>query len=99
MIRVSSNQSSVVSDQWLDDHPHEECGVIGIFAPKGVPEPIVQKLNAALNKYLTSPEGTERIKTASWEPYPLSPEEVRDVWFKEAEIWGKVIKDAGIKAQ
>jgi tripartite-type tricarboxylate transporter receptor subunit TctC len=72
---------------------------IGIFAPKGVPEPIVQKLNAALNKYLTSPEGTERIKTASWEPYPLSPEEVRDVWFKEAEIWGKVIKDAGIKAQ
>jgi amidophosphoribosyltransferase len=33
MIPVSSSQSSVVSNQWLDDHPHEECGVIGIFAP------------------------------------------------------------------
>ncbi len=72
---------------------------IGIFAPKGVPEPIVTKLNTALNKFLTSPEGVERIKTASWEPYPLSPSEVKDVWFKEAEVWGKVIKDASIKAQ
>ena len=30
---MSNNQLSVISDQWLDDHPHEECGVIGIFAP------------------------------------------------------------------
>ena len=72
---------------------------IGIFAPKGVPEPIVQKLNAALNKYLASPEGVERIKTASWDPYPMSPAELHDIWFKEAEIWGKVIKDAGITAK
>jgi len=36
---VSSNQVSpfgnfaAISDQWLDDSPKEECGVIGIFAP------------------------------------------------------------------
>lgn len=32
-LSVSSHQLSVVSEQWLDDHPKEECGVIGIFAP------------------------------------------------------------------
>jgi hypothetical protein len=29
----------------------------------------------------------------------MSPEELRDIWFKEADVWGKVIKDANIKAQ
>ncbi len=72
---------------------------IGIFAPTGVPDPIVRKLNAALNTYLTSPEGIERTRTAGWEPYTMSPEELRDIWFKEADVWGKVIKDANIKAQ
>jgi amidophosphoribosyltransferase len=33
MMRVSSNQLSVISDRFSDDHPKEECGVIGIFAP------------------------------------------------------------------
>src|SRR5512144_2951898 len=33
MMQVSSSPLSAVSDQWMDDHPHEECGVIGIFAP------------------------------------------------------------------
>ncbi len=38
-MQVSSNQLSpfgdfaVIDDQWLDDSPKEECGVIGIFAP------------------------------------------------------------------
>ncbi len=30
---MSSNQLSIISDQLSDDHPKEECGVIGIFAP------------------------------------------------------------------
>jgi len=33
MMQVSSNQLLTISDQWLDDSPKEECGVIGIFAP------------------------------------------------------------------
>jgi tripartite-type tricarboxylate transporter receptor subunit TctC len=81
--------------------PDMMCSVtwIGIFGPKGIPEPIVEKLNTALNKYLNSPEGKAQIEKASWEPYPLTPKELQDIWFKESEIWGKVIKDAGIKVQ
>jgi tripartite-type tricarboxylate transporter receptor subunit TctC len=81
--------------------PDMMCSItwIGIFGPKGIPQPIVDKLNAALNKYLNSPEGAAQIKKASWDPYPMTPQELHDIWFKEADIWGKVIKDAGIKAQ
>src|SRR5512143_1149733 len=32
-MRVSSSRLAVFRDQQSDDHPHEECGVIGIFAP------------------------------------------------------------------
>ncbi|MBI5353158.1 MAG: amidophosphoribosyltransferase [Chloroflexi bacterium] len=32
-MRVSSKQLSIISDQLSDDHPKEECGVIGVFAP------------------------------------------------------------------
>lgn len=72
---------------------------IGIFAPAGVPEPIVQKLNAAMNDYLSSPEGIERAMTAGWSPDPTTPEELRDIWFTESDVWEKVIKDANITAQ
>jgi len=33
MMRVSSNQLAGSAGQFLSDHPKEECGVIGIFAP------------------------------------------------------------------
>lgn len=72
---------------------------IGIFAPAGVPEPIVAKLNKAMNDYLSSPEGIERSKNAGWEPDPMSPEELRDVWYTESDIWAQVIEDANITAQ
>jgi len=72
---------------------------IGIFAPAGVPEPIVAKLNKAMNDFLKSPEGIERAKKAGWEPDPTTPEELKEIWFTEADVWEKVIKDANITAQ
>jgi tripartite-type tricarboxylate transporter receptor subunit TctC len=72
---------------------------IGIFAPAGVPEPIVAKLNKAMNDFLSSPEGIERSKTAGWDPDPSTPEELKEIWFTETDVWEKVIKDANITAQ
>jgi tripartite-type tricarboxylate transporter receptor subunit TctC len=69
---------------------------IGIFAPAGVPEPVVAKLNAAMNKYLGSPEGMERAQKAGWKADPTTPEELREVWYTESDTWAKVIKDANI---
>jgi tripartite-type tricarboxylate transporter receptor subunit TctC len=72
---------------------------IGIFAPAGVPQPIVDKLNAAMNKYLSSPEGAERAKKAGWEADPSTPEELREVWYTESDTWARVIKEANITAK
>ena len=72
---------------------------IGIFAPAGVPEPIVAKLNAAMNKYLSSTEGAERAKKAGWKADPTTPEQLREVWYTESDTWAKVIKEANITAK
>src|SRR5690606_34689393 len=50
-----------------------------LSAPGGTPEPILQKLNTALNKVLQSPELQERMKQAGLLPGGNSITEMRDL--------------------
>jgi tripartite-type tricarboxylate transporter receptor subunit TctC len=70
---------------------------LGIMAPAGTPKPIVDKLNAEINKAINRPE----VK-AAWDkqgavPLVMSPSEFDAYLRKDIEKWAKVIKDAGIK--
>jgi tripartite-type tricarboxylate transporter receptor subunit TctC len=72
---------------------------LGIMAPAGTPKPIVDKLNAAINKAISRPD----VK-AAWDkqgavPMAMSPAEFDTYLRKDIEKWAKVVKDAGIKAQ
>jgi tripartite-type tricarboxylate transporter receptor subunit TctC len=73
-----------------------------LWAPKGTPKPIVDKLNAALRTALASPTTNKRLVDLAQEIFPAdqqSPEALRK--FQQAEIdkWWPIIKKAGIKAQ
>ncbi len=69
----------------------------GMVAPINTPRAIIQVLNAALNKAITSPEGTKRILALGSEPAPGTPEEFWKLVRSDRERWGKVIKQAGAK--
>ncbi len=71
----------------------------GIFAPAGVPRPIVDKLNRAISNYLRSPAAVEAFRKSGRSVLPGTPEQLRDLWYTEAAIWEKVVKSAGIKAE
>ena len=69
----------------------------GVIAPAGVPRPIVDKLNAAINKAILSPAFKERFAAIGDEPAGGTPEEFAALIASDSAKWGEVIKRAGIK--
>ena len=73
----------------------------GMWAPKGTPKPIIDKLNAALNDALNSEEVKKRFAELGTSPEPAErrkPEVLRAYLKAEIEKWAPVIKKAGVYA-
>jgi tripartite-type tricarboxylate transporter receptor subunit TctC len=69
----------------------------GVFVPHGTPAAVVQKLNAAANKALVSPQVTTRFAELNVESHPSTPDEFRAYIESQMELWSRVVKDANIK--
>jgi tripartite-type tricarboxylate transporter receptor subunit TctC len=69
----------------------------GILAPKGLPAPITQRLNAEVNKALASPPVVKRMQDFGMEALAGTPEQFRAMARAEAKRWGEIIQKAGIK--
>jgi len=70
-----------------------------LLAPAGTPAPVVQRLNAELNKIIAEPEIRERVLGLGYTMEGGTPEAAAALMKSEIEKWGRVIKLAGIKAQ
>jgi tripartite-type tricarboxylate transporter receptor subunit TctC len=71
---------------------------IGLVGPAGMPQAIVQKLNAETAAILALPEVRERLLTLGAEPAAGSVEEFRAYMKAEMAKWGKAVRDSGAKA-
>jgi tripartite-type tricarboxylate transporter receptor subunit TctC len=71
----------------------------GLMAPAGLPQPIVNKLNAAINEIMRRKDVVERL--AAMEQYPLTgtPQQFSKHIKEQTERWGSVIKASDIKAE
>ncbi len=71
----------------------------GLWAPKKTPQPIVEKLNAAVKVALQSPEAKEHIAAAAGVPFDMPLADIDP--FVQAEIakWADVVKRANITVQ
>jgi tripartite-type tricarboxylate transporter receptor subunit TctC len=70
---------------------------LGIMAPAGTPKPIVDKLNAEINKVLARPETKEAWGKQGAIPLAMSPAEFDTYLRSDIEKWAGVIQKAGIK--
>lgn len=73
----------------------------GVYAPKGTPQPVIAKLNAAVRAALKDPGFQQRVKDLGGEIVPESkqtPEGLRTWLTAEIDRWGPVIKAAGTYA-
>ena len=71
----------------------------GVYAPKGVPQPILDKINAALKKALNTPDVQKRLNDANIDIVPMdkvSSKGLKDHLEKEINVWGPVIRKANI---
>jgi tripartite-type tricarboxylate transporter receptor subunit TctC len=71
----------------------------GVVAPAGTPREIVQKLNAEVLKILAMPDVRERFTAAGVEPVGSTPEQFGEHIRSQMAKWGKVVQDAGVKAE
>jgi tripartite-type tricarboxylate transporter receptor subunit TctC len=69
----------------------------GVIAPAGVPRPIVDKLNAAINKALKSDVFSQKFATIGDEPAGGSPEDFVETIKTDSAKWADVVKRSGAK--
>ena len=71
----------------------------GVMAPVGVPDAIVRKLNTDSNAVMGLPDTRKRLSGEGAESLNLTPDQFAKHITAEIAKWGKVTRDAGIKAE
>jgi tripartite-type tricarboxylate transporter receptor subunit TctC len=71
---------------------------LGLFAPAGIPEPVLARLRAEIRKVLENPDIKQKMNAAGGlDPYLTTPEEFAALIRRDHEKYAKVVKDIGIK--
>ena len=71
----------------------------GLSAIKGTPQPVVDKLDAALRRIMTSAEIKQRLESVGFVVPPPGAKPYTDFVQSELNLWSRVIKTAGIKPE
>ena len=72
----------------------------GIFAPAGVPKPIIDKLHAELVKALNRPEVRKQLgESLGMDILASSPEDTQKFVISQMERWGKVVRENNIRME
>jgi tripartite-type tricarboxylate transporter receptor subunit TctC len=80
-------------------YPLDIAGWNGIHAPAGTPRPVIERMNAEINRVIQTPEGREQMLKFGLLATGTTPEELAEVIRRDTPKWGEVIRKAGIKAQ
>ena len=70
----------------------------GLMGPAGLPKPIVDKIHAEATKVMAQPDVRQKLEGLGLQLVGNTPAELAEIVRNEMPMWGKVIKDAGIKA-
>lgn len=68
----------------------------GLFAPRGVPAPVLQELYRATAQALNTPEVRQRLAGFGSEPVSQTPAEFEAFLAVEAERWGGIVRAANL---
>lgn len=71
----------------------------GYFGPAGMPPEVVQKLNAAINQIVKEPAIRKRLAELGFDAFSGTPEDFAKFVAQQRDLWGSLIKAAGIEQQ
>ena len=75
----------------------QAIGWFGVFAPAGTPEPVVRALSDKIAGVLKQPDLLERMTELGAEAASGGQDDLRKLLANEMAVWGKVIREAGVK--
>jgi len=71
----------------------------GLIGPKGLPRPIVDRVNGELNKALKAKDMEEKLATDGVTAAGGTPEQFAAIIKRDIETWRKVVQMAGVKPE
>lgn len=71
----------------------------GLLAPAGTPRDVVTKVNEAMNKVLQMPDVKAKFELSGAATAPTTPEQFAARIAEEDAAWGRVVREANIKAE
>jgi tripartite-type tricarboxylate transporter receptor subunit TctC len=86
-----------ISDSGL--HGYSATTWYGLYAPKGTPPDIINRINKATLEVLKNPELREQLIQRGFEPVGNSPKEFAAFISSEIMKWAKVVRVAGIEPE
>ena len=74
----------------------EVAGWLGVMGPKGLPAPILARLNEAVRAAAARPEVRSKLLGVATDVWTTTPEEMRSYVVNDIALWTRVIRDAKI---
>ncbi|WP_432257651.1 Bug family tripartite tricarboxylate transporter substrate binding protein [Cupriavidus sp. TMH.W2] len=71
----------------------------GVFAPAGVPAPVVERLNRELVAIASNKQHAAQFHALGFEPFGSTPAELSQFVVAELQKWSRLVKDAGIQPE
>jgi tripartite-type tricarboxylate transporter receptor subunit TctC len=71
----------------------------GIIGPRGLPAPVVARLNGEVAQVLKTKEAADHLRNEGLVPASGTPDQFRALIGKELQLWRKVVTDIGLKAE
>jgi tripartite-type tricarboxylate transporter receptor subunit TctC len=71
----------------------------GLIGPKGLPRPVVERINAEVGRILKLRETADQLQTDGVSPAGGTPDEFRERIQKEIALWRKVVAVTGVKVE
>jgi tripartite-type tricarboxylate transporter receptor subunit TctC len=71
----------------------------GAFGPAGMPRELVARLNAEINRAMSLPDVKSKLDAIGVEGTPTTPEKFAATLRADADRWGRIIREMGIKGE
>jgi len=78
---------------------YEFTAWVGTFAPKGTPQPIIDRLNAELKRALDDPAVSKNLSSQTLDPMHMTPEQFAQRLQADYEKYAKVVKLSGARVE
>ena len=75
---------------------YKSSALFGVYVAAGTPMDIVHKLNATINKLISTPAMAQRLRELGAEPNPKSVDAFSALYRAEIEKWKTIVRQANI---